>query len=62
MPRQSGRHALLGGIKHRRSATTTPLVLQPDFVIIGVEGVGGSGIRGLGLDVVGAIVTRRVAG
>jgi len=35
------------------------LVLQPWFVIMGVERVGGSDIRGLGLDVVGAIVTRR---
>ena len=37
------------------------LVLQPDFVIIGVEGVGGSGIRGRGLGVVDASVTRRAA-
>ena len=37
------------------------LVLQPDFVIIGVRGVGGSGIRGRGLGVVDASVTRRAA-
>ena len=42
---------------HARQA----LVLQPDFVIIGVEGVGGSGIRGRGLGVVDASVTRRAA-